>query len=72
MKKVYCGANDGLIAMDPLTQQRTARRSSLLYSEICRANAITEEIVERYAPRVMDRIFASSWRASDELTDGAS
>ncbi len=62
----------GLFAMDPLTQERIPRRSSFLYSEICRANAITGDIVERYAPQVMDRIFASSWRASDELTDGAS
>jgi len=54
------GTHLGLIAMDPLTQQRTPRGSSLLFGEICRANAITEEIVERYAPQAMDRIFASS------------
>ncbi len=54
------GTHLGLFALDPLTQQRTPRESSLLYSEICRANAITEEIVERYAPQAMDRIFASS------------
>jgi len=53
----YCVANDGLFAIDPLTQERIPRRSSSLYSEVCRANAITEDIVERYAPRAMDRLF---------------
>jgi beta-glucosidase len=47
--------------MDPLTQERTPRRSSSLYSEICRANAITEEIVARYAPQAMDRVFAQTY-----------
>jgi beta-glucosidase len=51
------GAHLGLIAMDPVTQERTPRRSSSLFGEICRANAITEEIVECYAPQVMDRVF---------------
>jgi len=49
--------HNGLIAMDPLTQERTPRRSSSLYREICGANAITEDIVERYAPQAMDCIF---------------
>jgi len=53
------GTHLGLFAMNPLTQQRTPRGSSLLFGEICRANAITEELVERYAPQAMDRIFAS-------------
>ncbi len=53
-------AHLGLFAIDPLTQERTPRRSSSLYSEICRANAITEDIVERYAPEAMDRIFKLS------------
>jgi beta-glucosidase len=51
------GAHLGLFSMDPLTQERTPRKSSLLYSEICRANAITEDIVECYAPQAMDRLF---------------
>src|SRR5215469_17339735 len=50
-------AHLGLVAMDPLTQERIPRRSFSLYSEICRANAITEDIVECYAPAAMDRIF---------------
>ena len=50
-------AHLGLIAMDPLTQERTPRRSASLYSEICHANAITGDIVERYAPQAMERVF---------------
>ncbi|HYX48623.1 MAG TPA: family 1 glycosylhydrolase, partial [Ktedonobacteraceae bacterium] len=53
-------AHLGLAAMNPLTQKRTPRTSFSLYSEICRANAITEEIVERYAPKAIDRIFKQS------------
>lgn len=47
----------GLIAMEPLTQKRTPRPSSSLYSKICHANAITGDIVERYAPKLMDHLF---------------
>lgn len=50
-------AHLGLISLDPLTQERTPRRSFSLYSEICRANSITEDIVERFAPQIMDRLF---------------
>ena len=60
LSSAYCVANNGLFAIDPLTQERTPRRSSSLYSEICRTNAITEDIVERYAPEAMDRIFKLS------------
>ena len=51
------GTHLGLVAMNPLTQERTPRRSFSLYGEICHANAITGEIVERYAPQAMDSIF---------------
>jgi beta-glucosidase/6-phospho-beta-glucosidase/beta-galactosidase len=47
----------GLIALDPATQERTPRRSAELYAEIARANAIAEEMVEKYAPQVMDQVF---------------
>jgi beta-glucosidase len=47
----------GLIALNPATQERTPRRSAQLYAEIARANAITEEMVEEYAPGVMDQVF---------------
>ncbi len=51
------GAHFGLIEMNHLTQERTPRRSSSLFGEICHANAITGDIVECYAPQAMDRIF---------------
>ncbi len=47
----------GLLAMNHTTQERTPRQSALLLAEICRANAITPEMVERYAPQAMDSIF---------------
>ena len=47
----------GLIELDPLTQQRIPRRSASLFGEICRANAITEGIVERYAPEGASAVF---------------
>jgi beta-glucosidase len=53
-------AHLGLISMNPLTQERTPRRSASLYAEICHANAITGDIVERYAPQAMERVFGRS------------
>ncbi len=47
----------GLIEIDPLTQERIPRRSASMFGEICRANAITEDIVQRYAPEAMEFIF---------------
>jgi beta-glucosidase len=47
----------GLIEIDPETQERIPRRSASMFGEICRANAITEKIVERYAPEAVDAIF---------------
>ncbi len=47
----------GLIALDPATQERTPRRSAQLYAEIARANAITGEMVEKYAPAAMGQVF---------------
>ena len=47
----------GLIEVDPETQERRMRPSGELYGEICRANAITHEMVARYAPEVMERLF---------------
>lgn len=38
----------GLIEVNPATQQRKLRRSGELYSEICTANALSKEIMERY------------------------
>ncbi len=47
----------GLVEIDPQTQVRVPRRSASMFGEICRANAITEAIVERYAPEALDAIF---------------
>lgn len=50
-------AHFGLIELDPQTQERYPRRSASMFGEICRANAITEDIVERYAPKALETIF---------------
>jgi beta-glucosidase len=50
-------ARFGLIELDPQTQQRIPRSNASLFGEICRANAITEEMVERYVPEIRDTIF---------------
>ena len=50
----------GLNEIDPIAQRRFPRRSASLYGEICRANAITEDIVERYAPEAMEFIFGKA------------
>lgn len=42
----------GLIALDPETQARTPRRSAQLYAEIARANAITPQMIDAYAPEL--------------------
>ncbi len=47
----------GLIALNPETQARTPRRSAELYRAIARANAITPEIVEKFAPEAMNAVF---------------
>ncbi|MBM4465807.1 MAG: glycoside hydrolase family 1 protein [Chloroflexi bacterium] len=50
----------GLIALNVETQKRTIRRSGQLYQEICQTAAITEDMVERYAPEVLDRVVIDS------------
>jgi beta-glucosidase len=49
----------GLIKMDPQTGQRTIRRSGELYADVCRANALDDEIMARYDPELADQIFQS-------------
>lgn len=51
------GVRFGLIELDPQTQERTPRISASMFGEICRANAITETIVARYAPEALESIF---------------
>lgn len=58
----------GLIEIDPTTQERLPRRSASMFGEICRANAITEAIVERYAPEAMEAIFGPTQKAKRTLT----
>ena len=58
----------GLIEVDPQTQERVPRRSASMFGEICRANAITEDIVERYAPEALDTIFGPADMQERQLT----
>ncbi len=53
-------ARFGLIHMDLVTRKRTIRRSGELYREICDAGGVTRDMVERYAPQVMDQVFAGN------------
>lgn len=51
------GVQFGLIELDRATQRRIPRPSASLFGEICRYNAITEEIVARFAPDALETIF---------------
>ncbi len=61
-------ARFGLIEIDHQTQERTPRRSASMFGEICRANAITEGIVERYAPEIAETIFGAEATTERGLT----
>lgn len=50
-------ARFGLIELDLRTMQRIPRASASMFGEICRANAITEATVERYAPEAAEIVF---------------
>jgi len=50
----------GLVALDPVTQERKPRPSAAFYCEIARANALTADMVKKYVPEAMDEIFPSS------------
>ena len=47
----------GLWGLDLNTQARIRRPSVSLYEAICRENGITYEMVERWAPKALERIF---------------
>ena len=47
----------GLIELNPETQERKMRPSGELYSEICKMNAITSDMAERYTPELMEALF---------------
>lgn len=54
----------GLVACDHKDPElkRVPRPSAHMYSEIIRENAITPEIVEKYAPKAVDGVFGHKWR----------
>ena len=62
------GVRFGLVELDPETQDRIPRSSASMFGEICRANAITEGIVERYAPKALDFIFEATNGAAQQVT----
>ncbi len=47
----------GLWELDPETQARKKRPSADLYAEICRENGLSSEMVARYAPEVLSKLF---------------
>jgi beta-glucosidase len=47
----------GLWELDVESQARTKRPSADLYAEICKGNCISTDMVERYAPELMERMF---------------
>ena len=47
----------GLVELDPQTQARKLRNSGKLYGEICKSNKIDTELVKRYAPEIVEKIF---------------
>ncbi len=61
------GVRFGLIELDQRTQRRTPRISASMFGEICRANAITETIVARYAPEAMESIFGVAQQDASRL-----
>src|SRR5258706_3563466 len=47
----------GLWGLDVDTQKRIRRPSVDLYAEICKANGISSEMVQKYCPEVFDKLF---------------
>ncbi|HSG25697.1 MAG TPA: family 1 glycosylhydrolase [Anaerolineales bacterium] len=47
----------GLWELDVETQARTKRQSAELYHEICEENALTTDMVRRYAPGLFEKMF---------------
>ncbi len=47
----------GLWALDNNTQERRKRPSADLYAAICQNNALSSEMVEKYAPQVLEKLF---------------
>jgi beta-glucosidase len=55
-------ARFGLIDLDLETRRRSVKRSGELYGEICRAGAITTDMVQRHAPDLGGELFSDRWR----------
>lgn len=47
----------GLWELDVETQKRRKRKSAELYEEICKTNSLSSEMVEKYCPEAMEKIF---------------
>jgi beta-glucosidase len=47
----------GLYGLDVETQTRTPRPAGQLYAEVCKTNTLSSEMVERYAPGVLPKLF---------------
>ena len=47
----------GLVELDVETQERRLRRSGELYGEICQSNKIDTDLVQRYAPEMVETLF---------------
>jgi len=50
----------GLVAVDPVTQERKSRPSAAFYSEIAMANALTADMIKKYVPEALEEIFPST------------
>jgi len=55
----------GLYALDRETQMRKARSSARFYAEICQANGLSTDMIARYAPKAIARVFPP--READDL-----
>ena len=47
----------GLWELDVETQKRRKRKSAEFYEEICNTNSLSSEMVEKYCPEVLEKIF---------------
>ncbi|MGD9099911.1 MAG: family 1 glycosylhydrolase [Anaerolineae bacterium] len=47
----------GLVKMSPRTGERATRRSAELYADVCRANALDDEIMALYDPELAEHTF---------------
>jgi beta-glucosidase len=60
----------GLWGLNPETQKRTKRPSADFYTEICKNNGLSTEMVETYAPQIMDELFPPRGPAELKVNGG--